>query len=220
MMDIVIFGAGEIAELARFYFTKDSAHGVAAFAVDAAYVRESTFCGLPVVAIEELPRHFPPATYAGFVALSYAQLNRLRAEKCAAMKAAGYALVSYVSSRATVFADLTHGENCFILEDNTIQPHARIGTNVTLWSGNHIGHHSVIEDNVFIASHVVVSGGVTVGANSFLGVNCTIRDHVKVGRRCVLGAGTLLLGDAEDESVYMGAATEKSRVPSNRLRRL
>jgi sugar O-acyltransferase (sialic acid O-acetyltransferase NeuD family) len=220
MAKIVIFGAGDIAELAWFYFTHDSPHDVAAFTVDGEFLQQTTFQGLPVIAMEEVARHYPPDSHAGFVALSYAKINRVRAEKCAAMRAAGYDLVSYVSSRATTFSDLTHGENCFILEDNTIQPRARIGANVTLWSGNHIGHHSVIEDNVFIASHVVVSGGVTVGANSFVGVNCTIRDHVRIGRFCVLGAGTLLLADADDESVFAGAATEKSRVPSSRLRRI
>jgi sugar O-acyltransferase (sialic acid O-acetyltransferase NeuD family) len=219
MAKIVIFGAGDIAELAWFYFTHDSPHEVAGFTVDGEFLRETTFQGLPVIALEEAAQQFPAASHAGFVALSYAKINRVRAEKCAAMRAAGYHLVSYVSSRATTFPDLTHGENCFILEDNTIQPRARIGANVTLWSGNHIGHHSVIEDNVFIASHVVVSGGVTVGANSFVGVNCTIRDHVRIGRYCVLGAGTLLLADADDESVFAGTATEKSRVPSSRLRR-
>ena len=220
MAKIVIFGAGDIAELAWFYFTHDSPHEVAAFTVDGEFLQQTTFQNLPVIAMEEVAQHFPPDSHAGFVALSYAKINRVRAEKCAAMREAGYGLVSYVSSRATTFPDLTHGENCFILEDNTIQPRARIGANVTLWSGNHIGHHSVIEDNVFIASHVVVSGGVTVGANSFLGVNCTIRDHVRIGRFCVLGAGTLLLADADDESVFAGAATEKSRVPSSRLRRI
>ncbi len=220
MNDIVVFGAGDIAELAHFYFTHDSAYRVMAFTVDSAFVKESSFCGLPVVAVEDVATAFPPSSHGGFVALSYAKVNRVRAEKCATMRAAGYSLVSYVSSRATVFADLSHGQNCFILEDNTIQPRARIGDNVTLWSGNHIGHHSVIEDNVFISSHVVVSGGVTVGANSFLGVNCTIRDHVRIGQSCVLGAGTLVLADAENESVFPGIATEKSRVPSSRLRRI
>lgn len=218
MQDIVIFGAGDIAELAWFYFTHDSRYRVAAFTVDAAFVREPMFCGLPVVAMEELATAFPPARFGAFAALSYAKVNRVRAEKCAALRAAGYVLVSYVSSRATTFADLSHGDNCFILEDNTIQPRARIGANVTLWSGNHIGHHSVIEDNVFVSSHVVISGGVTIGANSFLGVNCTIRDHVRIGRACVIGAGALVLADAEDESVFPGIATEKSRVPSSRLR--
>jgi hypothetical protein len=35
----------------------------------------------------------------------------------------------------------------------------------------------------------------------------------------VIGAGALLLADAEPEGVYIGAATERSKVPSTRLRR-
>ena len=64
--------------------------------------------------------------------------------------------------------------------DNTIQPFVEIGDNVTMWSGNHIGHHSKICDNAFISSHAVISGGVEVGRNSFLGVNSTINDHIKL----------------------------------------
>jgi sugar O-acyltransferase (sialic acid O-acetyltransferase NeuD family) len=220
MAELVIFGTGDIAELAYFYFSSDSAHRVAAFTVDGAYLKESSFCGQPVVAFEEIARQFPPGEHAAFAALSYSRLNAIRAEKCASLKAAGYELVSYVSSHATVFADLTAGENCFILEDNTIQPRVRIGRNVTLWSGNHIGHHSVIEDDVFVSSHVVISGGVTIGTGSFLGVNSTIRDNVTIGKRCVLGAGSIILTDAPDESVFAATATERSRVPSSRLRRI
>lgn len=220
MAELIVFGAGDIAELAQFYFQHDSEHRVSAFTVDGAYLKDSVFCGLPVVPVEEVVERFPPGGHAAFVALSYTQMNALRAEKCALLKAAGYSLASYVSSRATRFADFQAGENCFILEDNTIQPRVRIGNNVTLWSGNHIGHHSTIEDNVFVSSHVVISGGVTVGAASFLGVNSTIRDHVHIGRRCVLGAGAIVLRDAPDESVFAAEATERSRVPSSRLRQL
>lgn len=220
MADLVIFGTGDIAELAWFYFTQDSDHRVKAFAVDAAYLKDDRFCGLPVIALEEVGSRFPPAEHRAFVALSYSKVNALRQEKCAALRAHGYDLVSYVSSRATTFVDLSVGWNCFILEDNTIQPRVRIGNNVTLWSGNHIGHHSTIEDNVFISSHVVVSGGVVVGANSFLGVNATLRDHVRIGRRSVIGAGSLILADTEEEAVYAMPGAEKARVPSSRLRRI
>lgn len=218
MKDLVIFGAGDIAQLAHVYFTQDSPRRVAAFTVDAAYRQAESLMGLPVVPFEELPARFPPDHCDAFVALSYARVNRLRAEKCAALRALGYRLASYVSSRATVFGDLSVGDNAFILEDNTIQPFVRIGNNVTLWSGNHIGHHSVIEDDVFIASHVVVSGGVRIGQGCFIGVNATLRDHITLGPRCVVGAGALLLADAEAEGVYMGQATERARVPSSRLR--
>lgn len=218
MRELVIFGAGDIAALASVYFSEDTPRRIAAFTVDAAYRRAESFMDRPLVAFEELPARYPPDRYDLFVALSYAKLNRLRAEKCAAARALGYRLASYVSSRATVFGDLAHGDNCFILEDNTIQPFVRIGNNVTFWSGNHIGHHSVIEDDVFIASHAVVSGGVRIGQGCFIGVNATLRDHITLGPRCVVGAGALLLADAEAEGVYMGAATERARVPSSRLR--
>lgn len=217
---LVIFGAGDIAQLAHFYFTSDSAYEVVAFTVDAAYRTVDSFCDLPVVAFEELSTIYPPQAYELFIALSYSKLNVLRKDKYLAAKAMGYGLASFVSSSATVLNQGRIGENCFIFEDNTIQPFVVIGNNVTLWSGNHIGHHSVIHDHCFIASHVVVSGGVEIGEQCFIGVNATLRDHIKIGERCVLGAGTLLLADAEPEGLYIGTATERSRVPSTRLKKI
>lgn len=220
MKPVVIFGAGDIAEIAHFYLTEDKRLQVLAFTVDQEYMKEPTFCGCPVIPFEELERQFPPDACDVFVALSYSKLNAVRAEKCARAKDKGYRLISYVSSKATTWPGLSIGENCFILEDNTIQPFVQIGNNVTLWSGNHIGHHSRIGNNCFIASQVVISGGVEIGENCFIGVNATIRDHVKLGRNCVIGAGALIQQDAADFSVYVQPAAELSRVPSNRLRKI
>jgi len=217
---LIIFGSGDIAQLAHYYFSTDSNYEVVAFTVDAVYITENRLCGLPVVPFEEVVDLHPSDTYEAFVALSYSKLNEVRKEKYLAAKALGYRLGSYVSSHATALNDGRIGDNCFILEDNTIQPFVTIGNNVTLWSGNHIGHHSVIKDHTFIASHVVVSGGVEIGEQCFVGVNATLRDHIKVGDRCVIGAGALLLADADPEGVYIGAATERSKVPSARLRRI
>lgn len=217
---LVIFGTGDIAELAQAYFATDSAFEVVAFTVDREFLQADTFCGRPVVPFDEVEQQFPPADHAMFIALSYTRLNALRRDKFFAAKAMGYQLASYVSSRATILNDGAIGENCFILEDNTVQPFVRIGDNVTLWSGNHIGHHSQIADHTFIASHVVVSGGCKIGEMCFIGVNATLRDHIEIGARCVIGAGALLLADAEPEGVYVGPATERSRIPSSRLRRI
>ena len=215
---IVVFGAGQIAELADFYFTNDSSYEVAAFTVDQEFLTQTEFLGRPVVPFEQIVEEFPPENFGLFVAIGYTKLNRLRPQVVAAARAKGYRLVSYLSSRATVFAGFELNENCFILEDNTIQPFAQIGSNVTLWSGNHIGHHSTIEDDVFIASHVVVSGGVRIGQGSFVGVNATFRDHVTIGKNCVIGVGALVLEDQPDYSVVAPRGSERSKVPSNRLR--
>ena len=218
MKKLVLFGLGDVAELAHFYFTSESSYEVVAFTIDSAYLEVSSFCDLPVLPFEEVSQHYPPENYDLFIALGYSKINTVRKEKFLAAKAIGYKLASFISSRATVLNDLKIGENCFIFEDNTIQPFVTIGNNVTLWSGNHIGHHSVIHDHTFIASHVVVSGRVEIGEQCFIGVNATLRDHIKVGDRCVIGAGSLLLGDAEPDGVYLGSATERAKVPSTRLR--
>lgn len=217
--ELIIFGLTDAAQMAHFYFTKDSDYEVVAFTVDKIYADRAEFCGLPVVAFEEVAAKYPPDRYAMFLALGYSKVNQIRREKYFAAKELGYELASYISSRASVFAG-SIGDNCFIFEDNTIQPFVRIGNNVTLWSGNHIGHHTVIGDHCFLASHIVVSGRVTIGERCFLGVNATLRDNITVGEQCVIGAGTLLLGDAEPKGVYIGKATERSPVPSDRLRKI
>jgi sugar O-acyltransferase (sialic acid O-acetyltransferase NeuD family) len=217
---LVIFGLGDIAQLAHYYFTSDSDYNVVAFTVDSAYMNATEFCRLPVLPFVEIANRYPPDTHAMFIALSYSRLNQIRKEKYLAAKALGYRLANYVSSRATVLNEGMIGDNCLIFEDNTIQPFVTIGNNVTLWSGNHIGHHSTIHDHCFIASHVVISGGVEIGESCFIGVNATLRDHIKVGEKCVIGAGTLLLADAEPEGVYIGLATQRSGMSSTQLKKI
>lgn len=221
MKKLIIFGITDAAELAHYYFSSDSAYEVEAFTVDLKYLPESkSFCNLPVVQFDDVANIYPPSEYAIFIALGYSNLNKFRKEKYLAVKALGYELASYVSTSASVLNSGCIGDNCFILEDNTIQPFVVIGNNVTLWSGNHIGHHSKIEDHCFLASHIVVSGRVKICESCFIGVNATLRDHITVGERCIIGAGVLLLTDAEADGVYIGGATDRSRVPSSRLRNI
>lgn len=220
MKPLVIFGNSQMAQIAHFYLTHDSDYTVEAFTVDRDYISNSTFCNLPVVAFEEVENFYPPESFSMFIAVGYTRLNQLRTEKYELAKAKGYNLISYVSSRATTWSDLSIGENCFILEDSTIQPFVKIGNNVTLWSGNHIGHHTIIGDNCFIAPHVVVSGGVEIGKNCFIGVNATIRDHVKIGENCIIGAGAVILKDTQPNEVYAVQHTLPLRVPSYRVKNI
>ena len=87
-----------------------------------------------------------------------------------------------------------------ILENNTIQPFSKIGSNTFLWSNNHIGHHSVIGEHCFLASEIVVSGNVEVANNVFIGVNATLGNNIHVGSDSIIGAGALTLKDVEPNS--------------------
>ena len=208
MAKIVVFGAGDMARLAHFYFSTDSVHEVVAFTVDEEFRSADSFLDLPLVGFQRVAELYPPSTHGLFVALSYARMNQVRAMKYEAAKALGYQLVSYVSSRATVLTQYPHGDNCFILEDNTIQPFVRIGNNVTLWSGNHVGHDSTIDDHCFISSHVVISGHVHVERNCFLGVNATLRNGITIGDHTLVGAAAVIMKSTKPRSVYLGQRAE------------
>ncbi len=208
MADIVIFGAGDIARLAHRYFERDSPHTVVAFTVDKEFRRADEFGGLPLVDFDTVVDRFPPSRFSMFVALSYARMNRVRAAKYFRAKELGYTLPSYVSSRCSYLTDTPVGENCFVLEDNTVQPFVRIGNNVTLWSGNHIGHDSVIEDHCFVTSHVVVSGNVTIGPYCFLGVNATLRNSIVVAAETLVGAGAAIMKNTQPKGVYLAPRAE------------
>lgn len=217
MSNVIIFGVGQISEIAHYYLTHDSEHEIVAFTADRDYISHDQFCNLPVIAYEDLLEIYPPEQFKLFIPISYKKVNQIRANKYIDAKGKGYSFISYVSSKARYY-NTPVGENCFIMEDNVIQPFTEIGDNCILWSGNHIGHHTVIEDHCFIASHAVISGSVRIGEYTFIGVNSTIRDNIKIGKRNVIGAGALILKDTDDLSVYPSIETEKSKVPSNKLR--
>lgn len=214
---LIIVGDSSFAEVACEMFHAEGRYEVVGFAVHEKYRARDQLLGRPVHAIEALPSCCPPADQDAFVALTYRELNRTRARIVAEIKAMGYKLATYISPAAFVWPNVVIGENCFIFENNVIQPFCRIGNNVVLWSGNHIGHHSAVDDNVFISSHVVVSGHVTIGRNCFIGVNATIADRVVVADDNWIGPNALITKDTESAGMYRAESTSKSAVSSLRF---
>jgi sugar O-acyltransferase (sialic acid O-acetyltransferase NeuD family) len=200
MKKLIIYGSGLIAEVAAFYFRTDTDYRIEAFANAAEFITDTTFDGKPVVPFEELEASFSPSDHEIFIALGYKNTNQVRQSRYLEARARGYTCATYLSSRATYFGTPV-GDNCFILENNVIQPFVRIGNNVTLWSGNHIGHHSVIRDHCFISSHVVVSGACDIGENCFLGVNATLRDNLTLGRFVVVASGAVVMKNCEERTL-------------------
>jgi sugar O-acyltransferase (sialic acid O-acetyltransferase NeuD family) len=209
---LVLFGDSAFAEIAREYFDHDSPYEVVAFTVTSDYLREPVKDGLPVVPFERVAELYPPDEHDLHVALVYNQLNRPRMQFYAAAKALGYTLASYVSSRAFVWRNVTMGDNVFIFEDNTVQPFVTLGSNLVLWSGNHIGHHSTLHDHSFISSHVVISGFCDIGPSCFFGVNSTVGNNVTVGADCLVGSGALVVRDVPAGSLLKGPMTRPEEI--------
>ncbi len=189
---LILIGDTAFAEIAYEYFTHDSPYEVVAFSVEREYLKKEELFGLPVVPYEDLPAAFAPGEHFFHAATTYTKANQLRKRFYHEGKERGYRPASYVSSHCFVWHKDRLGEHVFIFEDNTVQPFVTIGNNVVLWSGNHIGHHSIIRDHCFISSHVVVSGFCDVGEATFMGVNATVANNVTIGEHCMVYAAAMV----------------------------
>ncbi|MBZ4036560.1 acetyltransferase [Flavobacterium sp. 17A] len=217
MAKIIIFGIQDFAELAHYYLQNDSQHDVVAFAVNEDYLPEDKFFkGLPIEAFEDIEKKYSPKDFKFFAPMAPQKMNTLRENIYNNIKSKGYDLISYISSKATIFNG-SIGDNCFILENNTIQPFTTIGNNVILWSGNHIGHHSVIKDHVTFTSHVVLSGHCVVENYCTFGVNSTIRDGLHIAEGTFVGMSASITKNTESWSIYKGNLGQKSEISSKKI---
>ena len=80
--------------------------------------------------------------------------------------------------------------------------------NCILWSGNHIGHRTVVKNNVFISSHVVLSGYCVVEDNCYFGVNATVHNNINIAKDCIVGAGSMIRKDTMEGLVYVGVPAQ------------
>ncbi|HEX4132453.1 MAG TPA: acetyltransferase [Pirellulales bacterium] len=214
---LVILGDSAFAEVAYEYFTHDSPYEVVGFSVETPFLKRERLFGLPVVPFETLGQWFTPRDVEFYAAIVYTQLNRLRTRLFEAAKQQGFRPAGYVSSRASVWHNVELGEHCFVFEDNTIQPFVKLGENVVLWSGNHVGHHSTIRANCFISSHVVISGFCEIGENSFLGVNSTVANNVAIAKDNWIAPAATISKNTQPGELYGAPSAEASRVSALRF---
>jgi len=214
---LLIVGDSAFAEVAYECFTYDSEYEVVGFAVEAAFRTKDVLFGLPVINLETAAAHYKPSEVEFYAALVYTNLNRLRSRLYLTAKAMGYKPASYISSAAFVWRNVEFGEHCFVFENNTLQPFVTIGNNVVLWSGNHIGHHSIVEENCFISSQVVVSGFCNIGRNTFIGVNASIGNNVQIAEDNWIGPGVVVTVNTEMNQLYKVEKALPARVSAKRF---
>lgn len=214
---VFIFGTGRGADTARRYFADENAYDLVGFVVDREFLRETTFHDRPVVASDEAPSRFPPRDVMAFVPLGPVRMNIVRRDKYLQFKSLGYGFASYVHPSNRLHAGCAIGENCFILENQSINLDVTIGDNVVIWSGCQIGDRSRIGDHVFMASHVVVNGDAEIGDASYLGSNCTIGHGVRVGRQSFIGANALIAENTKELAVHVVTPTPALEIDSVRF---
>jgi sugar O-acyltransferase (sialic acid O-acetyltransferase NeuD family) len=213
--DIIIFGLDKMASLSWYVLTHDSPYNVIAFTADKDYCNCTNLHGLPVVPFDKLTEIFPPEEFGMHLPIGWKAMNKLRARKLNEACKLGYSIISYLSSRAIVWPDLSWGSNCEIHQATSIGPFVRIGDNCLIFSCTLISHHSVIGNHCFIAGRAKVLAGAVIGDRCVLGADCMILPGVKVAPDCFIAAGSLITKDTVENSVYMGSPAQRRKIPAN-----
>ena len=209
MEKVIIYGTGDMAEIAHYFLQNDSKHIIVAFCIeDNKYKPGIFFKGLPIVSFETVEKIYPIDEFGFFAPISSEKMNTIRESVYNKIKSKGYQLINYISSKA-ITSNATFGDNCFILAGNILQPFTSIGNNVMLWSSSLVAHHSVVKDHVTFASHVALAARCSVGENSFLGTNSTIRNRTILAKGTLVGLGTTITKNTEEWGVYIGNPAKK-----------
>ena len=201
---VVIFGCGNFASLVWYCLTHDSDLRVEGFTVDRPYIGSGTHEGLPVVPFDELEAHYPPSQIDLLIPMGYSRINGVRRERFEQARARGYRFANYISSRASVWANLKMGENCIVGEHAIIQPYVSLGDNVIVRGGAHVSHHCTLASHCYVSTQGTLGSGVRMEEQAFVGVGAVLRDGLHLGARSYVGAGAVLLEDAAADSVYLG----------------
>jgi len=214
MSKVILFGIGGGAQTALRYLSKDSQHEIVAFTVDRKNRNVETFKGLPVVDFENVQDYFSPENYKMFILLNFDDMNGLRTKKFEEAKRKGFKFINYISSNNKFVEEIQIGENCFVLDNQTINLDVKIGDNVVLWSGNHIGDRSIIDNNVWISSQVAIGGDVKIGSKCFLGMHATISHSIEIAEKNFIGAGTLITKSTKKGNVFVQKSSDALNLDS------
>lgn len=217
--DVVIFGIGDMAQVAAVYIRAHSDLNIVGYTVDEAYAKSDAFDGLPLVPWEALETTFPPDRVQLFGPLTYQRMNTIRRDRYLEGKSRGYSFASFIHPDCNIYTDQI-GENCLILEGNVIQPFSSIGNNVIIWSGSHVGHHAQVGDHVFISSKVAIGGSAVIGDECHLGGAIGIAHGVTVEPRCAILNGAALTRSLPEGSVIAGEMPPVKGFDSRRLHTL
>ena len=201
-MEVIIYGIGPFSELMHYYLTNDSNYKVVAFCADETYIKEREFCGLPVVAFEDIENIYSPEKYKMLVAVGYSKMRnrKIMFDKA---KSKNYALINYIHS-SVINHDVKLGENNIILAGCVIEPNVEIGNNNVIWSMTLLGHDCKIENHNYISAKCLIAGDIKLRNLCFIGNGTTMINGLLIKNETYLIAGTNLRKSTKEYGMYIG----------------
>jgi sugar O-acyltransferase (sialic acid O-acetyltransferase NeuD family) len=210
---IVIVGNTEFAKIMHQYISRDQRYKPVAFAVDEAYITETTLLGLPVRNLKSLTREYATDSHSLLLAIGYSNLLRAREQLFKRMRAANYNILRYIHPDARVYSEQI-GAGSIIMPNAVIDAYASIGDNSVVWANCTVAHNAKVGDHCWLASGCVLSGGAQLRANTFVGVNATVVNDVVVEQYNIVGANALVNKNTAEFDVTLCGQTGRFRLNS------
>lgn len=102
------------------------------------------------------------------------------------------------------------GSYCYV---NALRGRLSIGEHVAIGPGTRIFTHSNHYEKGKYVTEAHLTGDITIGNNVFIGANCSILPGSLIGDHVIVGAGTVVKGVLESDSIYAGAPCRLIRSP-------
>lgn len=210
---LVIYGNGQMARMFLHFARRICP--VTAFTVDRECIEAPEYLGVPVVPFDDIAAVAPPTGHCMIIAVGFARMNRLRAERYRDARRMGYRCPSFVDPSVILHEDVQFGDNNVVLDHVAIHPGTRLGDSNFVCSNSTIGHGCRLGDNCWINSGVSVAGEVSLGDNCFLGVGATLGDNIALAERSFVGANALLARNTVAGEVVIAAQGERFPLSSD-----
>jgi sugar O-acyltransferase (sialic acid O-acetyltransferase NeuD family) len=206
MKKIVVFGNNNVAEIIHLETQKynEEHFAIEAFCIDKEYRTGNTFCGKPLLDLDEAVETYPPGEYAMLSTILSSSGLRKKMLVYDRLKKLGYTMVKYISPLSNVFQNDVIGENNIVFPFCFIGLSAKIGNANIFWNGVNLDHNAIVGDGNFFASGCKTAGFVEIGNSCWLGLNSTIIQRMKIADETLVGAGAVVIGDTKPWTKYVG----------------
>ncbi|MBI2565686.1 MAG: UDP-3-O-(3-hydroxymyristoyl)glucosamine N-acyltransferase [Candidatus Schekmanbacteria bacterium] len=166
------------------------------------YPTESTFKGLPLLSSAQWPRRLAELGVTAVVVTT--DEPRQRALHIDMARQAALRLASAVHPSARIMAGARLGENLILHAGAHVGYRAVLADGAVLNTGAQIDHHNVVGRCATIDPGVVTAGNVTIGDFARVHTRATIINKVRVGEGAVVGAGAVVIRDVPAGATVVG----------------
>ena len=201
MKQLILYGFNSLTREIVKFCEKEKEYHVSYICVDKAYLNDSDYKGLPIIAVEDL-NQLDMSHYEVLITFGYSNMNEIKRQKYNICKEKHYTMANFISENAMVYTD-DIGDSNIIMPNVVISNGVSIGNCNTFYPSVVVGHDCNIGSFNFIASCADILGMVNIGDQCFIGGNSTIIDGKSLASCSLIGAGAVVSINTEKDQVIV-----------------